>query len=96
MKRYLVSTASIAALVLGLAFPVVAPAAMPAPRPQTTTSASAAQRPHQQIRDAIASLRTARDYLEGAPHDFGGHRAVTIRAIDESLRQLQLCQGYDQ
>jgi|ERR1700733_5050616 len=97
MKRYFVSAVSIAALVLGLAVPVAVPAAMPAPRPQSTTPAPAAgERPHREIRDAIGSLRIARNYLQTSTQDFGGHRAVAIRAIDESLHQLQLCQGYDQ
>lgn len=95
MKHYLVRLVSIAALVPALALPVSVPAAMPVPRPQSTTSA-AAERPHREIREAIGSLQTARKYLQGATQDFGGHRAVAIRAIDESLHQLQLCQSYDQ
>jgi len=95
MKRYLISMVSIVALVLALALPVSVPAAIPAPRPQSTTSASA-ERPHKEIRDAISSLHAARNYLQSATQDFGGHRAVALRAIDESLHQLQLCQSYDQ
>jgi len=97
MKQYLISIVSTGALVLALALPLAVPAAMPAPRPQSTTSAAAAgERPHKEIRDAIGSLRIARNYLQTATQDFGGHRAVAIRAIDESLHQLQLCQAYDQ
>jgi hypothetical protein len=95
MKHYLVSVISIAAFVLTITFRVAEPAALPAPKPQPTTSAAAVAVRHQEIHDAIASLRIARDYLQHAAHDFGGHREEAIRKIDESLTQLQLCQGYD-
>ena len=49
----------------------------------------------QEIRDAITSLRIARDHLQHAAHDFGGHREAAILKIDESLTQLQLCMPYD-
>jgi hypothetical protein len=33
--------------------------------------------------------------LEHASHDFGGHRQEAMRAIDEAIRQLQICMQYD-
>ncbi len=59
-----------------------------------TASAPAAE-PHPQIREAIASLRRAKDHLEHAAHDFGGHRVEAIRATDEAIRQLEECLKYD-
>jgi len=97
MKHRLVSIVSTAGLILAIAIPVSVPAAIPVPRPQSTSSAGAAgERPHREIRDAINTLQSARNYLQGATQDFGGHRTMAIRAINESLHQLQLCQSYDQ
>ena len=66
-----------------------AAAAVPAAAP------AAAPEPHPEIREAIESLRRARNHLEHAAHDFGGHRVEAIKSIDESLRQLQDCLKYD-
>ncbi len=93
--KHLVSMILIAAVIFALAFPVAKPAAAPRPQPQSSTSATAAAVRHEEIHDAIASLRIARDYLQHAAHDFGGHREEAVRKVDESLTQLQLCLGYD-
>jgi hypothetical protein len=57
--------------------------------------AAASNPPHPQIREAIASLRRAKEHMERAAHDFGGHRVEAIRATDEAIRQLQECFKYD-
>jgi hypothetical protein len=49
---------------------------------------------HPRIARAIESLRDARDYMEHAPHDFGGHKADAIRATDEAIRQLNFALAY--
>jgi len=49
---------------------------------------------HPRIARAIESLRDARDYLEKAPHDFGGHKAAAIHATDEAIQQLNLALQY--
>ena len=43
---------------------------------------------HPRIATAIAALRDAREYMQAAPHDFGGHKAAAIRATDEAIKQL--------
>jgi hypothetical protein len=40
-------------------------------------------------------LRSSKDDLEHAAHDFGGHHVEAIRAIDEAIRQLEVCLKYD-
>jgi hypothetical protein len=50
---------------------------------------------HSQIEAALGSLREARTHLQEAKHDFHGHRADAIRAIDEAVRQLKVCIQYD-
>ena len=49
---------------------------------------------HPEIDDALHSLHKAKDHLEHASHDFGGHRVDAIRAIDEADRQLRICMQY--
>jgi hypothetical protein len=73
---------AVLAVTLALAFPAVAPASSSAER-------------HPEIREAIASLRRAKEHLEHAAHDFGGHRVEAIRATDEAIHQLQLCLDSD-
>jgi len=70
-------------------------AAVPAATPQPAAAPAALPEPHPEIREAIGSLRRAKDHLEHAAHDFGGHRVEAIKAIDESLRQLNDCLKYD-
>jgi hypothetical protein len=61
--------------------------------PATATAAPA--EPHPEIREAIASLRRAKEHMEHAAHDFGGHRVEAIRATDEAIRQLEICLKHD-
>jgi len=68
-----------------------APAANALP---ATTTATPAER-HPQIREAIAALRRAKEHMEHAAHDFGGHRVEAIRATDEAIRQLEICLKFD-
>ena len=75
--------------------PAATAAAAPAATPQPAAVPAAQREGHPEIREAIASLRRAKDHLEHAAHDFGGHRVEAIKAIDESLKQLQDCLKYD-
>jgi hypothetical protein len=58
-----------------------------------TPAAPAAGR-HPEIADALHALDRAKDHLEHAAHDFGGHRVDAIRAIDEAHHQLEICMQY--
>lgn len=49
---------------------------------------------HPEIEDALHALHRAKDHLEHAAHDFGGHRVDAIHAIDEADRQLHICLQY--
>jgi hypothetical protein len=88
--------------VLALVFTVgssAVPKATPAPAPITLAESAqppaAAREPHPEIREAIASLRRAKEHMEHAAHDFGGHRVEAIRATDVAIRQLEGCLRYD-
>ena len=49
---------------------------------------------HPRIAKAIAALKDARDYMQAAPHDFGGHKADAIRATDDAIKQLNFALAY--
>jgi len=87
-----------AILILALAFSVSAPAApggKASPPPVPAAAVPANPEPHPEIREAIAALRRAKEHLEHAKHDFGGHRVDAIRATDEAIHQLEVCLKYD-
>ena len=58
------------------------------------SSPSPAAGRHPQIEAALNALHDAREHLEHAAHDFGGHRVDAIRAIDEAAHQLRICMQY--
>lgn len=58
------------------------------------SSPSPAAGRHPQIENALRALANAKEHLEHAAHDFGGHRVDAIRAIDEADRQLRICLQY--
>jgi hypothetical protein len=62
--------------------------------PATPPGATPAE-PHPQIREALAALRRAKEHMEHAAHDFGGHRVEALKATDEAIRQLELCLKFD-
>lgn len=101
MKGKIVGLLIAGCLALTVAF-ASGSAARPAAKAVTPALSAAASpaaanpaEPHPQIREAIASLRRAKEHLEHAAHDFGGHRVEAIRATDEALKQLQECLKYD-
>jgi hypothetical protein len=49
---------------------------------------------HPRLANAITALKDAREYLQAAPHDFGGHKAAAIRATDDAITQLNLALKY--
>jgi len=49
---------------------------------------------HPRIAAAIKELREAVNYMEAAPHDFGGHKAAAIRASRAAIEQLNLALAY--
>lgn len=62
--------------------------------PATPAAASSAE-PHPQIREALAALRRAKEHMEHAAHDFGGHRVEAIEATNKAIEQLEICLKYD-
>jgi hypothetical protein len=88
MSRYLLalSVAAVAAI-------AVVPAAPTHAAP--VVQATAQKEPHPRIRASLRALKAARAELMAAPHDFGGHRADAVKAIDQAVQQLNLALTYD-
>jgi len=103
MKTKVVCLLAVVALILAFAFITAAPAAPNAPGGKATPTATSQPgnttadpaEPHPQIREALGALRRAKEHLEHAAHDFGGHRVEALRATDEAIRQLEICLKYD-
>lgn len=79
------------------AFALSAPAiAQPPVNPHSTAQERGERNErHPAIRAAIRSLEKAKDEMQHANHDFGGHRVDAIKACDEAIHQLQLALQYD-
>jgi uncharacterized membrane protein YccC len=53
------------------------------------------KREHPRMAKAIKDLQEAVDYMQKAPHDFGGHRAEAVEASQRAIQQLKLALQYD-
>ena len=104
MKVRMIGLLTVASLVLTFAFLSSTPAAPHKANAPATPAASALPatpaaatpaEPHPQIREALAALRRAKEHMENAAHDFGGHRVEALKATDEAIRQLEVCLKYD-
>lgn len=49
---------------------------------------------HPRIAAAIRELHGAIEYMEHAPHDFGGHKAQAIADSRKAIEQLRLAMQY--
>jgi len=49
---------------------------------------------HPRIEKAIKSLEEAIEYLEKAPHDFGGHKAEALEDSKKAVKSLKLALAY--
>ena len=49
---------------------------------------------HPRIEKAIHELEDAVDYLEKAPHDFGGYKAQAIKDSKQAIQSLKLAMKY--
>ena len=94
LLRLLVATSLVAALSLP-AFPQQSvPKSNFQPKAQDRDRDDRNER-HPHIRSAIRELQEAKKELQTAAHDFGGHRAEALEAVDNAIRQLQQALQYD-
>jgi len=49
---------------------------------------------HPRIAKAITQMQDAIDYMEHAPHDFGGHKAVAIADTKAAIKSLKMAMAY--
>lgn len=89
-RCYLATSAALLLLALP-GRPAHAQAALPTP----ITASARKPEVHPRIRSAIRELEAAKVELEKAPHDFGGHRADAVLAVDRAIAQLRLALKYD-
>lgn len=100
MKAKIIGLSALAAFALAIAFTALGPAALhgkavPAAKALPNAASADPAEPHPEIREAIESLRHAKEHMEHAAHDFGGHRVEAIRATDAAIHQLEVCLRYD-
>jgi hypothetical protein len=100
MKAKIIGLLVATVLMLAAAITTAAPAApgataVPAAAQPTNVPAADPAQVHPEIREAIASMRKAKEHMRHAAHDFGGHRAEALRVTDEAIRQLEICLRFD-
>ena len=103
MKTKIVGLLVLASFILAFAFIATAPAApnkanapaTPAASALPASPAAAPAEKHPEIREALGALRRAKDHMEHAAHDFGGHRVEAIAATNRAIEQLELCLKFD-
>lgn len=50
---------------------------------------------HPEIERALSKLRAAKEDLEKAAHDFGGHRSAAVGSINHAIEELEAALHYD-
>jgi len=103
MKTRIVGLLALATLILASAFIATASAApnkanvptAPAASALPATPAATPAERHPEIREALGALRRAKEHMEHAAHDFGGHRVEAIEATNRAIQQLELCLKFD-
>ena len=92
------------AAVIGIGVMLVCVASRPSPvsarglmlhAPTVTVPPLGQRERHPEINRAIKALEVAKAHLQRAAHDFGGHRAEAVEAVDKALEQLKLALQYD-
>jgi len=71
-----------------------APAVPAAPAAEAAKSAAHHER-HPELNKAIRKLKAAKEDLEKAAKDFGGHKAKAVAAIDQALEELKEAKEFD-
>ena len=94
MKARAITLITACLFALALLFTAAAPAVPAKPSPVPAPVPAPAPEKHPQIQNAINALRNAKVHLEEAKHDFGGHRAAAIGAVNNAIEQLEICMKY--
>jgi len=97
-KIALLSLLIMATLLFTLAFPAAAAGPNPPAPPVAAAPAVAAVAvptppPHPEIHAALEAMRNAKHHLEGAAHDFDGHRVKAIEHLDQAIHEAEVCES---
>ena len=84
-------------LLTGVSYAQVTPPAAPAPVPVVATVKPVVHHHDRfpEIHKAMRKLREAKEDLQKAAKDFGGHKVKAIQAIDEALAELKAAMDFD-
>lgn len=52
-------------------------------------------REHPRLARALVSLHEAKDYVEKAPNEFGGHKASAIKAAEDAIKEIKEAMKFD-
>jgi len=95
MNKVLMSLLFSAFILTGTSFAQTPPPAA-TPEPVAAPAVAAVHHEHHpEIHKAMRKLRGAKADLEKAAHDYGGHKAKAIAAIDEALSELKAALDFD-
>lgn len=75
-------------LVFGAISMTTAKAKTPAASSTPTAAAAVEEQPHMEA--ALKALKEAREHLQQAEADKGGHRAAAIKATDEAIKHTEM------
>jgi hypothetical protein len=88
MKKILITFLFGAFILAGVSFAQTPPPAAGA-APATVKPSVMHHEHHPEIHKAIRKLKGAKEDLEKAEHDYGGHRVKAIEAINQALEELR-------
>lgn len=94
MKKTMCAILTAGALAFAMSLPAAAQSTAPDPKLKRVQMGEHKET-HPQIRAAITHLREAKNNLEHAAHDFGGHRAKALEHVNEALAECEKALAFD-
>lgn len=85
MKRHFCVAVTTLALACGLSIPAAAQT-----KPAAKLKRVQMKEQHPEISAAMMHLKEAKQNLEHAAHDFGGHRVTALKHVNEALEECRL------
>lgn len=99
MKKKLFAVLTAVALAGATAAPALAQQPKPSPKIKRVQATGEKREEkgeqHPEIESAMNHLREAKQNLEHAAHDFGGHRASALKHVNEALDECRQAMSYD-
>jgi len=92
MNKTMCAILTAGALAFAMSLPAAAQATAPAPTPKLKRVQH--HEDHPDMRAAISHLREAKNSLEHAAHDFGGHRSKALTHVNEALEECEKAMAF--